>query len=324
MATIKDVAERTGLTVSTVSRVINNRGYISATTRERVFQAMRDLDYQPNAIAQALVKKYTNIIGVILPSLRHPFFTKILYYIEKYASRNGMKIMVCNSKRDDDKEEEYIQMLKGNKVAGIILCTRNSHLDDLVKELPIVTIERVSSSDIPSVDCDNYQGGKLATEELIASACKNISIINGSKDINLPANDRATAFFDILKEHHMKGYEYAVDESIFEEMDYTEVIEKVFAEHPDTDGIFATSDIIAAQIIRWCSKHNKRIPEDVKLVGYDDTNIATLINPSLTTIHQPLEEMCSMAVDILMRKVKGETAPVSIVMPVSLIKRETT
>ena len=162
MATIKDVALHAGVTVTTVSRVLNNRGYISEKTRQKVYESMRALNYQPNELARALYKKQSKVVGVVVPSLLHPYFSACVHYLEKYAARQGYKIMVCNSKRERKSEIEYIEMLKSNKVAGIVLCTRTGELADILDDsLPVVTLERSISDKIPAIMCDNYQGLSL-------------------------------------------------------------------------------------------------------------------------------------------------------------------
>lgn len=126
MATLKDVAELAGVTVTTVSRVLNNRGYISDKTRQAVYDAMKRLDYRPNELARSLSKQRTNVIGVIVPSAAHPFFCRVVSFLEQEAARHGYKIMLCNSSHQREKEIEYIDMLKSNKVAAIVLCSQDA------------------------------------------------------------------------------------------------------------------------------------------------------------------------------------------------------
>ena len=121
MATLKDVAKETGLTVSTVSRILNNRGYISEDARQRVRDAMQKLDYQPNEVARSLSKKTSNTIGVILPHISHPYFAKVISCLESAADARGYKILLFNSKGRDDKQAKYVEICKSNRVAGVIL-----------------------------------------------------------------------------------------------------------------------------------------------------------------------------------------------------------
>src|SRR5690606_26731085 len=121
MATIKDVAERVGVSVTTVSRVLNNRGYLSENLKRRVYEAMRELNYQPNELARSLLRKKSNIIGLIIPDITHPFFGEIARYVEYYAYKNKYKILLCNTQLNRSKEQEYLNMLKASQVDGIIM-----------------------------------------------------------------------------------------------------------------------------------------------------------------------------------------------------------
>lgn len=324
MATIKDVAEKAGITVTTVSRVLNNRGYISDKTRKKVYQVMEELDYQPNEIARALAQKQSNLIGAIVPAIMHPFFSACLNYIEKYAWLYGFKLLVCNSERNSDKEIEYIEMLKSNQVSGIILCTRSGNAVKRLGEFPVITIERSISDTIPAILCDNYHGGQVATRLLIDKGCKNPVIISGSPRVQLPADDRARAFHDVCTERGIAPIIFTTSEQQFTKRDYRAEITKIFDENPSIDGVFATSDVIAAQVLQVCNKRMIRVPEQMKIVGFDDAEIASLTTPPLSTIHQPIEEMCRYAVEMILKKTKGETIPVKTVLPISLVERETT
>ncbi|QQO07516.1 LacI family DNA-binding transcriptional regulator [Breznakiella homolactica] len=325
MATLKDVAEKSGVTVTTVSRVLNNRGYISEKTKAKVYAAMKELNYQPNEVARAMTRKYTNIIGIIVPSLLHPFFNTALNFFEKYASQYGFKIMVCNSNRCREKELEYIDMLKSNRVAGIVLCTRSSDMDLYFDtSFPVISFERMVSDTIPGVICDNYQGGVLAVQCLANSGRKRLLILSGSVEYHLPADDRIQGFVDTCKKSGVEGIVCPSSERQFENRDYSVWIENALTDNPGVDGIFATSDVIAAQVIQVCTAKGIRIPGDISLVGFDDVELATLTTPRLTTIHQPIEEMCRYSIQSIVQKLNGETVPVKMILPVSLVKREST
>src|SRR5690606_7773253 len=130
MPTIRDVAERAGVSVTTVSRVLNNRGYISEATRRKVYQAMKELDYQPNEVARSLFRKRSNIIGLIVPTVEHPFFGELTFQVETYAYSRGYKVLVCNSQLNAAKEQEYIGMLRRNQVDGIIMASHTLEVEE--------------------------------------------------------------------------------------------------------------------------------------------------------------------------------------------------
>ena len=242
MATLKDVAKETGLTVSTVSRVLDNRGYISEETRKKVYEAMKKLNYRPNEVARSLSKQTTNTIGVIVPHIRHPYFAELISNLESQAYHYGHKILLFNSQEKNEKEWEYMEMCTSNRVAGVILCSGTVGVEKFTGlNVPLITIERYLENGTAEVECDNEQGGRLA-----------------------------------------------------------------------------------AQLLQVCHKLNIDVPSQMKIVGFDDVNIASLTTPPITTIHQPIKEMAKMAVELLVRSGNGELVPNRTTLPVSLVVRETT
>lgn len=163
MATLKDVAKETGLTVTTVSRVLNNRGYISEETRKKVYDAMKKLNYHPNEVARSLSKQSTNTIGVIVPHIRHPYFAELISNLESQAYRHQHKILLFNSQEKNEKEYEYLEMCSSNRVTGIILCIGTVGVNEFQGlNVPLITIERFLENGTGAVECDNIQGGCLA------------------------------------------------------------------------------------------------------------------------------------------------------------------
>lgn len=325
MANIKDVAERSGVTVTTVSRVLNNRGYISEKTRKNVYKAIEELNYQPNEIARALLKRKSNLIGLIIPNVSHPFFAELSYYIEYYAYKNGYKILLCNACQDSKKEKDYIDMLKRNQVDGIIMGSHTLETSVYLNlKLPIVAIDRFLSEDIPYIASDNYNGGAIATKLLIDKNCKNIAHISGPLSLNTPANKRCESFIDVARENNKPYVVIETKLNNFDKIEYERLIYTLFQEHSDIDGIFASSDLIAACIVGVSNSLGKKIPEDLKVVGYDDTFIASLITPALTTIRQPIEKIGELAVEIILNQINGTEVNKANLLPVELVERKTT
>lgn len=325
MATLKDVAAKAGVTVTTVSRVLNDRGYISKDTRRRVYQAMQELQYQPNELARSLSKKYANTIGVIVPSVRHPFFCEVANYLEYYAGKHGFKMILCNSYHREDKEMEHLNVLRSNRVAGIVLCSRNDDIRQYMEmNIPIVTFERIVSQDISAVACDNFQGGELAAEHLTECGCRNLLYISGPKDIHLPADNRRAGFECVCRQRQIPFRVSFTQEEQILSMDYGASVERILEENQDVDGVFASSDVLAAEVIHACAGLGIKIPQDLKLVGFDDIRLASLLTPRVTTIRQPVKQMCECAISALLRQAKKDAQPSRTILSVSLIKRETT
>lgn len=325
MPSLKDVAKKAGVSLTTVSRVLNNRGYISEETRKKVYKAMEELNYQPNEIARALFKKRSYFIGLIIPDISHPFFAEITKYIEYYASLKGYKIFLCNSYLDGKKEKEYIEMLKRHQVDGIIMGSHTLDVEDYKSvNLPIVALDRYISDDIPYITSDNFTGAVMATNLLIERGCKYLAHISGPLELNTPANDRYYGFLKVVKE---KNIEYVVVETKlnkFEIEEYEKIITELFEKHTNIDGIFASSDMIAATVIKVADYFKKRVPEDLKVVGFDDINIASLFRPSITTVKQYKDKIAEKVIEVLINKIEGKEVDKKYVLPISLIEREST
>lgn len=323
MATIVDVAKIAGVTPTTVSRVINNRGYISEKTKKKVFEAMKELNYQPNEIARSLTKKKTNTIGIIVPHISHPYFSKLISNLENQASKKGYKIMLCNSKEEVKKEQEYLDMFKSNRVAGIVLCSGNVEASKInVGDTPIVLLEKNFEEGYLGIQCDNYKGGKIATEHLIDSGCKRLLHFSGIIDEHMPADNREKAFIDVCEKNEIEYFIKKYDLNIYNNMNYYDYIKETLISIPNIDGIFASSDLIAAQVIQVCNELNIDIPREIKLVGFDDVDISKLTTPQITTIHQPIMEMAKEAINFIDKKINNEDIlNKDIILDVSLIKR---
>lgn len=325
MATLKDVAKETGLATGTVSRVLNNRGYISDEARQKVDDAMRKLNYQPNEVARSLHRKSTNTIGVIVPHIRHPYFSETISNLEDQAYKKGYKILLCNSQSIREKEIEYINMCTGNQVAGIVLCSGTVPVEVFDEvHIPIITMERFLDNGTAAVECDNRQGGTLAAKKLIERGCRYLIHVGDIGSIPMPADVRKDGFQEVCREHQVPVVEVNTEEIQYYNMTYTEIIEQVLKEYPEADGLFANSDVIAAQVLQVCRKMNKAVPEQFKIIGFDDVRLASLTTPQLTTIHQPIREMAEIAINLLNDAVAGKLVAKRTVLPVRLIERETT
>ncbi|NLM09350.1 MAG: LacI family transcriptional regulator [Clostridiaceae bacterium] len=326
MSTLKDVAERAGVTVTTVSRMLNNRGYVSEKTKNKIRQAMKELNYRPNEFARALSLQRSNFIGLIVPSARNMFFSKVIDSVERQVSKHGYKLLLCTSNLEPKKEFEYFDMLSANKVAGVIIA---SHTQDIDKKIninaPVISIDRIISPQIPAICSDNYQGGVLAAEHLISKGCKKLAHISGSIHLNMDANKRYYGFKDVCEKKGVPHILIDATEEQFLSMNYDSIVNMLLDNYPDVDGIFTSNDIIAAQVIATCSRRGIKIPDQIKVVGYDDIDLCTIFNPSITTIRQAISEISLYAVESIISKAeKDKPIPSCIIFPVELIERETT
>lgn len=329
MPKIEDVAKQAGVSVTTVSRVLNNRGYISQKTRDKVYQVMKEINYQPNEMARALFRRKSNMIGLVIPDVSHPFFSEMTYYLEYYADLQGYKLLLCNSDRDMNKERQYIDMLKKNQVDGIIMGSSVLEVEHyLGLDLPMVSLDREVAEDIPVVSSDNLMGGRMATELLVEKGCSQPAFvyrgISGPHHQALLANGRAQGYDERLAASGIAPIHLQLDASLEDEMEIEHEIIQFLVANPDVDGIFASSDVIAAEVIQACRQAGKQIPEEIKVIGYDDVKIASLVTPRLSTIRQPIREMGERIIDLIVKQMEGEEVPNINILPVMLVEREST
>lgn len=326
MSTLIDVAKLAGVSVTTISRMLNNRVKVSDKTRSKILSAMKELNYQPDEIAQSLTKKRSNFIGLIVPSAKNFFFSQVIEYTEYYAVEKGYKLLLCISNHETSKEVEYFGMLRANKVAGIILASRTQNLlEYLVIDSPVICIDRIISPEIPTICSDNYHGGVLAAEHLLDKGCKNIAYISGSAELDFEANKRFLGLSEACRLAAVTAPVFinAAEERFFS-MDYQGVIAELFETNPQVDGILTSNDIIAAQVLQYCTRQGILIPEEIRLIGYDDTDLASLCTPTISTIHQPIKRMCQIAVEGLHQLSTSGASITSQILPVTLKKRQTT
>ena len=325
MATIKDVAKISGVSIATVSRVLNNRGYLSDEIKQKVNDAMKELDYQPNDLARSLHNQKSFIMGLIVPAVSHPFFGELTRRFELYAHRQGYKLLVCNSLNDKVKEREYIDMLKRSQVDGIMMGSHLLDIDDYIGlSFPICSLDRQLGDSIPYICSDNHNGGVLATRHLIEQGCKKILHICGSLEIDMLSNRRTDAFVSICEEADIPYVICELPDSSVTDFGEEELLRDVLEKNADCDGVFATSDITAAMVMSIALSTGRRIPEDLKVIGFDGGMISTLTYPRLSSIQQPIDAICRYAVEYLIRKMNGEDVPNQTILPVTLIQREST
>ncbi|PYE52337.1 LacI family DNA-binding transcriptional regulator [Paenibacillus barcinonensis] len=329
MPKIDDVAKQAGVSVTTVSRVLNNRGYISEETREKVYRVMKELNYQPNEMARALFRRKSNMIGLIIPDVSHPFFSEMTYYLEYYADKSGYKLLLCNSNRDVRKESKYMDMLKKNKVDAIITGSSLLEVEHYLNlNLPIVSLDREVADNIPVVSSDNEMGGRLATQLLLDKKCKQPAFlyrgIGGPHHVALLANGRAQGYEEVMRSAGFDPIHLQLDASAKEEQEIQEEIIRFLEEHPGVDGIFASSDVIAAEALQASRHAGKRVPTEMKIIGYDDVKIASLLSPRLSSVRQPIQPMAERIIELVVKQINGEEISSTNLFPVQLVERETT
>lgn len=307
MASIRDVARKANVGSTTVSRVLNNSGYVSEETRQKIEEAMRELNYTPNELARNLFHKKTGIIAVLVPSVSHPFFAEFVECLEAELYKQGYKTMLCNTVKEKNAELEYLDMLNRHIVDGVITGVHSLDVEEYRKiHKPIVAIDRYLGEDIPVVAVNHKRGGRLAAEEFIKSGCKNVLHFCGSRAVESPYHDRHYEFERIMKKYNVTTYPYQLEWNRFDTEYYKETVSKVFEMGIDFDGVFGV-DQPAIRYMYEAIQRDKKIPEDIKIVAYDGTFITKVIEPQITAVVQPMEKLASESARLISRLVNGKS-----------------
>lgn len=322
MATMKEVASLAGVSVATVSRVLNNSGYVYEDTRKRVELAIEQLDYSPNEVARSLYKKESRIIGLILPDIANPFFPQLARGIEDEAQKQGFHLLFGNSDENLDKELQYIQTFLQNNVVGLItvsISSGNMHYENI--NIPAVFLGRGSEEDY-YVYADGREGGKLAALEIINRHSRNITVIKGPTELH-SVQERFEGAVEALMQENVDFQVVTTDSFAF--LDAKEWAREIFDRFPDTDGVIASNDITATAVLHEALQRGKKVPDEVQIIGYDDIPQSGLSFPALSTIRQPAYEMGREAAALLISIIKKEKVERKhIKLPVTYINRETT
>lgn len=310
---MRDVAQLAGVSISTVSHVVNKSRGVSAEARAQVVQAMAQLDYRPNALARSLRRQKTHSLGMIVPDNANPFFAEIARAIEDYSFHHDYSVILCNSDGDLQKQAAYVDLLVERRVAGILFVAAGVStelVDELQRQrVPLVVIDReVSGVAVDMVQTNHYQGGRLATEHLIALGHRRIGCIAAGSDLS-PSAERLTGYKDALAAHGLAYDAALVIPGDFQFASGYRATEQLLSLEERPTAVFACNDLMAVGAIRAATARGLRVPDDLSIVGFDDISLASYTNPPLTTIHQPKREIGRLAMEMLLTRMSDPDAP---------------
>jgi len=329
MSSMKEVAKLAGVSIATVSRVINNTVPVNEDTLVKVKDAIRALNFKPNLLAKGLRIKSGRLIGLVVPEIVHHAFVSLINFIHKNAYEHDFDLILGSNLNNPDVEEYFINNLLRRNVDGIIF-SRVSDESRVLRlldkqNIPIVVIDRALEDErVSSVTVNNSTAGRLAADHLAALGHREIACITGPLNITL-CRERLRAFRQRLLEAGI-----ALDERLVCPEDFSfeagiRAVNGFLSKGARFTGIWAQNDRMAAGVLKCLSQHDLKVPDDVSLIGMDDTDMAALLTPSLTTIKQPFEEMSRTAVDIVLRQIQDRAIPrTHIVLEPSLVIREST
>lgn len=322
MANIKDVAKHASVSVATVSRFLNKKGYVGEAAKENIEAAILALNYRPNQVARSLSTKQTNLIGLIVPDITNPFFPELARAVEDIALSYGYTVVLCNSDEKAEKEELYIQMLTQKYVAGFIVTTNilnAPHYEDVL--VPIVALDRTINASIPTVTTDNVEGARIGTQHLLACGAKNIVCMRGPTGLG-PADDRVKGFLEAIAG---KDVQVHIVECPFSFESSEKMAEKILLDYPDIDGIFASSDTSAIAALKVAQGMGRHVPNDLQIVGFDGVQLGEMVSPGLTTVAQDIYKMGAYATRMLIKMIEATSlTEKNVTVPAELIVRGTT
>jgi DNA-binding LacI/PurR family transcriptional regulator len=311
--TIIDIARYTGISKSTVSRALNKSGPVSEETRKKVLEAVEVLRYRPNAVARNLARKRSNSFSLIVQDIRNPYYGYASWYAERIFRRRGYSLDIFNADNDLSLEKSALESVKYRRVDGLLCIGGDKDATNIIdfysrEGIPLVLIDReIQGYDIPMVNLDNPYGAKIATDYLFELG--HVRIVFATSDLTLPERHRMEGFANSCREHGVSQEDILVvsqKESLWTEGLCAE-IEDLFALKDPPTAVFASNDIKALRIIRILRRRGYSVPEDVSVVGYDDIDISSIVVPSLTTVHQPINDMIETGAEMLLDIVEGKT-----------------
>lgn len=324
MSSIREVARLAGVSPATVSRVINGTAKVAPEKQALVLQAIAETEFIPNEVARSLFKKSSKTIGLIIPSIRNPFFTQLASVVDEVAKANGHHVFLCNVGSDLEEERAALRMLTAMNADGVLIASTHEAIQAELSqcEMPVVAVDSLFDTlDVNGyVYCDYYRGGWLAAQHLWDCGCQNMVCIRGPQDI-FSARARYRGYRDFCRAYGISQQIMDCDYDFDAGMAMTEELLRTY---PSVDGILACNDIVAISIYKILHKRRIAVPDQIQLIGFDDISLSSLISPELTTIRQPIREMAVKATELVLGQREEPKEGGRYVFPVSLVIRETT
>lgn len=332
--TVRDVAQKAGVSISTVSRVLTGSARVSPELRQRVIDAVEELGYRPNALARGLRMRRTAVIGLLIPDISNPFFGQLARVVEDAANNRGYSILLCNSQNSRAREVQYLDLLRQQQVDGVLVVASGAmgeELEEFFKLTGAAVLaldRRIPQFKGPWIGGDPYPGARQAVQHLLDLGHRNIGLVRGvegniSSDERYKALNRALVEAGLPEERWTWVGEYTLETGIAAGLALAELP----AQKRPT-AVIATSEFSAYGLIEGVSRHGISVPDQLSVVGYDNTAFAEVFRPPLTVIAQPIEEMGELAVDFILRMINNAeqdeqlppVAPVAGMRPPAAVK----
>lgn len=325
LKTIRDVARIAGVSPATVSRVLNNKGYVSEEKKNMIEKVIREVGFEPNQVARGLAKKTSKTIALLVSDITNPFFPELAKGAEHIAHSNGFSLLLENTKGVDQEGTDYIKLLKNKYIDGVIVATHDidKYLLETNTGIPMVVLEMENGiENTCTIKVDNFHGAMLATQHLRDVGCKKIAHIYGP-------------LYDQTAHERLQGYQQAIRmhndlSEITVAGDFTieggqSAVNQILNDYPDVDGLFAGNDLMAVGVIKELSRLRIRVPEDIAVCGFDGIYLTRIFSPEITTIEQPIYQMGELAAEKLIERIKNPYRNQEIIeLKTKLVVREST
>lgn len=302
--TLMDIATKANVSKTTVSMVLNNKpNNISEKTKNKIFEIAKELEYVPNSLARGLSTKKSYTIGVLVPDIQNPFFNQMIKVIEKILEEKGYSIIICNNYSNKERERNNIRLLLSKIVDGVIIAAvddSDENFSMLEKnKVPFVIVDRIVDNDekYNSVFCDNKLGINMGMDYLYSKGKRKIGFVSGNKDMAV-ANIRLQSYIEKSIELGVYDKDFNIQDEFTMEGGFN-ATKSLLAKNKKIDSIFYSSDIMAIGGIKYLLRSGYKIPEDISILGFDNINIGSFIEPELTTIAQPIDDIAKEAANML-------------------------
>jgi LacI family transcriptional regulator len=330
VATIRDVARKAGVSAITVSRVVNNSGYVSEKTRAQVEAAIAELKYVPNRLAQSLRHKQTDTLALLVTDITNPFWTTVARGVEDVANEEGLNVILCNTDESETKQDNYLNLVLQKQVDGVVLVPVNEHCEAIQwiqeQDVPVVVVDRrVTLFCADVVRGDSVGGAYQLVRHLLGLGHHHIALLNGPADVST-AIDRAEGYRKALTDAKLAFDPRLIIYGEFTLQSGYEMAQRALNFAPRPTALFAANNFIAIGTLRALHHAKLRVPEDIAVVGFDDLPSEIVVEPFLTVASQPAYEMGRRATTLLLDRIAGE-APEEwqdLVLPTELIVRRST
>lgn len=327
MATVSDVAEKAGVSVSTASRVLSGRGYAAPETRRLVLEAARELGFVPNRIARSLRTRETHMIGLLIGDVENPFYSSIASNVESVTRAAGYNVVLCNSDDDPEIERELLTLLQGMRVDGLIVTPtlkNRTHLSHMLERgIVIVQIDRkVEGLEADAILVDNEGCAQAAIEHLIAAGHTRIGMLPGDLDVPT-AQERLAGYRKALENHGLPVNKKLIKPGSFHREHAVEDAMELVRSDPQPTALLTANNLLAEAALIALADAGLTVPQDMSLIAFDNVPWMRLTKPPLTTVRQPVADMAQSAAELMLRRLggEGETTPSTVVFQAELVER---